>query len=293
MRRGRSTRSSSPRSSSRHPRGASRPDWAERVTFYAEDENHGFGRGSNLVLKALAAREDPPKYVFLLNPDAELTNETLKILWDFMAEHPRVGIAGARIEKPGGVPVTAAFRFPSLASEFSAALAFGPISRLFRKSDVPMGAHVPTGSVDWVAGAAFIARLDALTEIDFFDPDYFLYYEEVCMMHRATLAGWEIWHVAEALVTHVEGASTDVKSGRIERVRRPAYWYDSWQMYFVKNHSRGYALLCAMGWMTGAALNFVLSRVRGKTPAAALHFFGDFWAVGVRPLLGLKAHSYE
>ena len=124
-----------------------------------------------------------------------------------------------------------------------------------------------------------------------FDPTYFLYYEEVDLMRQLARKGWQTWYVAEALVIHAEGAATGVKSGRRERRRLPAYWYHSWQYYMRKNHGRALALLACLAWSWGAALNYGLSKLRGKDPAAPLGLFGDLWAFAVRPLLGLKAGS--
>lgn len=265
-----------------------RPGWPERVTFYPETENHGFGRGNNIALRALAARPEPPEYIFLLNPDAQLENEAIAVLADFLDAHPDVAVAGASIRKPDTGKVTAAFRFPGLISTFAEALSLGPVSRLCARWAVPLEPGIPTGQVDWVAGAAMLARLAPLERAGFFDPDYFLYYEEVDLMHRLQRAGWPTWYVAEAGAIHVEGASTDVKSGETVRRRRPAYWYESWRLYFTKIHGRAYALAAAAAWMAGAALNLGVSRVRGSTAAAALKFFPDFWAAGLRPLLGLR-----
>ncbi|MFT6272272.1 MAG: hypothetical protein ACJA0F_001111 [Dinoroseobacter sp.] len=59
-----------------------------------------------------------------------------------------------------------------------------------------------------------------------------------------------------------------------------------------KNHGRAYALAAGTAWIIGAALNHGLARLRGKQPKAATHFFGDFWAMAMRPLLGLTPRPY-
>jgi N-acetylglucosaminyl-diphospho-decaprenol L-rhamnosyltransferase len=274
-------------------RAAQEHGWGDRVTLYMEDTNHGFGRGNNLVLEALAIRADPPDFVFLLNPDAQLENEAIAVLANFLDTHPKAAVAGARISKPGNVPVTAAFRFPSVPSEFSAALNFGPVTRMLASRQVPLAPDLETTPVDWVAGAAVMARFDVLRKVGNFDPGFFLYYEEVELMHQIARAGWQTWYVAEAHVLHAEGASTQVKSGETKRRRKPAYWYASWQYYFLKTHGRTYAIAAGLSWITGAALNHVIARLRGKQPAAPLRFFGDFTAVAIRPLIGLKAVPYE
>ena len=136
-------------------------------------------------------------------------------------------------------------------------------------------------------------RFDTAREMEGFDPEFFLYFEEVELMRRIKRAGHQVWHVAEAEVIHAEGASTQVRSGESARKRKPAYWYHSWQHYFRKSHGRFYAVMAGMSWVAGAALNHLISRLRGRPPTAPLHFFQDFWAMALRPLLGLKARPYD
>lgn len=264
-------------------------DWGERVVLYPETVNHGFGRGNNIALRAVSAQAEPPEFIFLLNPDAQITEHTLARLVTFLEAHPKAAMAGTRAYNPGDPePVTAAFRFPGAISTFVAALNFGPVARAFARWQVPIGADLPTQRVDWVSGAAVLVRRAVWETLDFFDPEYFLYYEEVDLMLRTQRAGWECWHVREAEILHVEGASTEVKGAHNGPRRRPPYWYHSWQYYFRKNHGRAYALWVALAWMTGAALNLVLARLRGQPRASPHRFFGDFTTYALRPLLGVQ-----
>lgn len=263
--------------------------WQGQVTLHAETTNHGFGRGNNVVLAALARQEEAPDKVFLLNPDAQVVGDTIRTLAEFMDAHPRAGAAGARLEHPGHTPAADAFRFPSLISTLSDAVSFGPFARLCAKWQVPLPPGQPTSRVDWVCGAAVMLRLQALREAGLFDPEFFLYYEEVDLMRQFAGKGWETWYVNTALAIHDEGVSTGVKPGRPERKRLPPYWYHSWQYYLRKNHGRGLALLACLAWAGGAGVNFVISTLRGKSPAAPRHLLGDLWTHAARPLLGLDA----
>lgn len=261
--------------------------WQDRIQFHPEAENHGFGRGNNVVLKALAARETQPRYVFLLNPDAALDNETLAILADFLDAHPRVGMAGASIRMPGedGL-VTAAFRFPGILSSFENAASVGLLSRVLRRHMVSLPTDGGTTRVDWVSGAAVMARFDTLVELDFFDSAFFLYFEEVDLMRRAARAGWECWYVPEARALHTEGAATGVRSAESRRKRRPDYWYESWRHYFASNHGRAYAFATGLGWMAGCVLNLAFSILRRRPHSVPQHLFRDLWRTGMKPLLG-------
>ncbi len=265
--------------------------WGRDVTLYLEHENHGFGRGNNVVLHALDAAGVPPDAVFLLNPDATLENEAIDLLATALEADPAAGFAGAGIAKPDGTAVTAAFRFPSVISEFSGALSFGPVARLLRRWDVPLPPDHPAGPVDWVAGAAVLMRWSALQDIRYFDPGFFLYYEEVDLMRRGQAAGWRCLYVPQARVIHIEGEATGVKSGRSIAVRLPGYRYHSWQYYFRKTHGRRGALLAAAALALGSAGNCVISAMRRRPRRVPESFFGDFWTHAVRPLLGRTSES--
>ena len=265
--------------------------WGNSVTLYLEDENHGFGRGNNLVLEKLALRPEPPHKVFLLNPDAQLDNDALEILATFIDAHPDVGCAGAAIMNPGGQHATAAFRFPSTASEFSDSLAFGPVARFFARHMVALPADLPTQPVHWVSGAAVMFRWEALKQSQGFDPDFFLYFEEVDLMRRLSSLGWETWYVPDAKVHHIEGAATNVKSSVATRSARPDYWYDSWLIYHLKSHGRWGALLCAIARLGGWTGNLIVSSLRRRPTLAPKHYINAFTRRVLRPLAGLSARD--
>lgn len=259
--------------------------WGARVTLYPETENHGFGRGNNLVLHALAERDTPPDAVLLLNPDARLENDIVTRMGDLLAERPDVGMVGAGISKPCGTPVTAAFRFPNLGDTFAGQLNFGPVTRALGRWQVPLPPDHPAGAVDWVAGAALMCRMQALRDAGFFDPAFFLYYEEVDLMRQAGLAGWKTWYLPQARVTHAEGAATGVKSGETARRRRPAYWYASWRIYHQKNHGRLGALLAIVAFGSGTAGHYVVATLRRRPILSPRYVFGDFWRYAIQPIL--------
>lgn len=260
-------------------------NWGDRVVLWLERENHGFGRGNNIVLQGLASRPAPPDYAFLLNPDAQLRNEAIAILADRLDATPQAAAAGAGIALPSGDPVTAAFRFPSARSEFIQALNFGPVSRVFSDQLVSLPAHQPEGPVDWVSGAAVMMRVSVLRTLRGFDPDFFLYHEEVELMFRMRKSGHQILYVPSAHVQHVEGAATDVKSGTALRKPMPAYWYESWRHYYLKTHGRPGAIVAGLAWMAGAGLNTPLSLLRGQKKRHPKRFFSDFSRLVMRPLL--------
>ncbi|MEE4278708.1 MAG: glycosyltransferase family 2 protein [Halieaceae bacterium] len=260
-------------------------DERDRVTLHLEAENHGFGRGNNVALEFLERQPEPPSRVFLLNPDARLENEAIALMSACMDEHPAVAVIGAGVSYDDGEPASAAYRFPSAISEFVAAVNFGPLARVARRWQVAIGADARSGPVDWVTGAAVLARFEALREIGFFDPVYFLYFEEVDLMRRLKRRGHQVWHLREARVIHAKGAATGVSARGDEiRRRRPPYWYESWYHYFRRNHGWFGAAIAATAWYSGALLNIVIAALRGQPRHCPAHFFDDFTRIVARRL---------
>lgn len=264
--------------------------WGARVTLWLEETNHGFGRGNNVVLNALAARETPPDYVLLLNPDARLENEAISILAETLSADPEIGAVGAGIlQPPENEKVVACFRYPTALGEFERVLGFGPVSRVLKNRLQALPPDTPPGPVDWVAGCSVMFRFEAIRELGFFDPGFFLYFEEVDLMRRLDKAGWQTHYQPQALVVHAAGAATKVQSHAEDRRRRPPFVYRSWRRYFTKSHGRIYAILAASGMIVGASLGRALAIVRRKPSARQpVHFFGDQWRYVLGPLIGLR-----
>lgn len=256
-----------------------------RLTLWRETENRGFGCGNNVALEALAKRETPPHYVFLLNSDAWLENEAISILADALDADPQAVAAGSGISQGDGTPATAAFRFPSMSSEVARTIGIGFVERLLRYSKVALPPDHPKGRVDWVSGAAVMFRFDALARQAFFDPVYFLYFEEVDLMRRLTRAGGRVIYVPQARVIHLEGVSTSVRTGHIARRKRPNYVYRSWRHYFRRQHGWTYAMTTAVLVFLAGCIHVAASSLRRKPVGLPAAFLRDHWRYALRPLL--------
>jgi GT2 family glycosyltransferase len=263
--------------------------WGDRVTLHLEDENHGFGRANNLVIGRLGDADPPPDGVFLLNPDAVLANEAIDILAEALERHPAVAFAGAAATGPDGTPQTSAFRFPNIPNEFVHALSFGPLARAMRRWAVHLPADLDEGDVDWVSGAGVLIRFDVLRQLGGFDPDFFLYYEEVELMWRAAREGWKSRYVPRARIVHDAGAATEVNNANYLK-RMPTYTHESWRHYFLKTHGRMGASLAVCARFCGAGLNVAIARLRRRSRFTPPGFFADFWRHAAKPIFfGQKA----
>lgn len=222
----------------------------DRVAVVQSGWNGGFGAGNNHGIRQGLPDGRRPDLVYLLNSDATPQPGAIRVLRDYLIDHPEAGIACSRLRGPEGDPHLTAFRFPSAAGEFEAAIRTGPVTRLLRDRVVAMPQPVTSGRVDWSAGASMMIRSDVLDRIGLFDEGFFLYFEETDLCRRAAAAGWETHYVVESEVEHVGSASTGMKTWQ----RVPDYWYDSRRRYFEKHHGRAGALWATAALLGGAAL---------------------------------------
>lgn len=234
------------------------------VRLIASAVNGGFGAGNNIALREVLARESAPDFVFFLNPDAALRPGALPALASVMRDRPRCGFVGPRIIDGDGRGAVAAFRWPNVAGEFEQAARLGAVTALLGRFRIPMTDVLTARAVDWVSGAAFLCRTQALRDIGLFDETYFLYFEETDLMRRGAAAGWECWTAPEAEVVHLEGKS-DVAAGAIDRVIHPSdYWYQSRAHFYRKFRGPAYAAAADAARIAGAVLAWARSRLSSK-----------------------------
>ena len=236
--------------------------WDSWVTTVLAPRNGGFAYGNNLAIHH-ALQSGAADYVYLLNPDTQVRPGAIATLVRFLASELRIGIAGSSFENADGSDWPIAFRFPSLVSEFSQALGFGPVMRLLERWSVAreMSPAAPQ-QVDWICGASMMIRAPVFQALGGFDEGYFLYFEETDFCLRARRAGFATWYVPASRVMHVGGQSTGVTERNSAPRRLPAYWFESRRRYFAKASGVWHAMaidlvvLAAypLGWLKRLAL---------------------------------------
>lgn len=233
--------------------------WSHWVRVVESPINGGFAYGNNLAIREARASQDPPRYVWLLNPDTLVREGALRILVEFMDSHLDVGIVGSAIEEDDEPPWPYAFRFPNLLSELERGLNLGIATRLLGRWAVIQRMPESPGRVDWVSGASMLMRSRMFEDVGPMDQHYFLYFEETDYCLQARRKGWQTWYVPASRVIHIAGQSTGVTSVRLSQPRRlPAYWFESRRRYFVKNHGRLYAAATDATWI----VSYLIWRMR-------------------------------
>src|SRR4051794_40046247 len=167
-------------------------------------ENRGLGAGWNAGIERASG-----DYVFLLNADAWVVDDGVAQLAGFLDAHPQAALVGPLLRNPDGSLQRSVRGFPTvwrLATEYWFVRKLAPRSELLNAFYAGSFRHDAERQVEWVMGAALLARKAAVAEVGGLDEDFFLFSEEVDLAYRLRQAGWETWFTPAAEVTHVGGA---------------------------------------------------------------------------------------
>ena len=171
----------------------------------ANPENVGFARANNQVLLA-----SPAEAFALVNPDAVLPPGALRACLDHLLAHPDVAVVGTRLVYADGRAQDSCHRFLSLGGLAAEVLALdrwlGPDANWSWRR-VPGFRPDRAAEVDWLQGAFLVVRGRAVREVGGFDPDFFMYGEEMEWCYRLRRAGWKVAYLPEPPVVHLGGAT--------------------------------------------------------------------------------------
>ncbi|MFM9853410.1 MAG: glycosyltransferase [Sphingomonadaceae bacterium] len=230
--------------------GIDNPDFHDWVTLLPLPINGGFGWANNQAIITLLQSQSPPDFIHLLNPDTEIEPGAVAILSAILDEHPRVAAVGSQLVEPDGRNSGSAFRFPSAGREFMRASRTPSLCALLGIKPTLIERET-AGVAEWVTGASVMFRSDVLRSLGLFDDGFFLYFEEVELMHRISRAGWEIWHAPASRVMHVGGAATGVNAVATVKRALPEYCFTSRNRYFTLVHGTAAAARATRAWLIG------------------------------------------
>lgn len=230
------------------------------------DLNGGFGWANNQALLMLSAREMPPEFVMLLNPDCSIEPLAIRRLLDELLSSENTAVAGSQLLNPDGSWTGSAFRFPNIGREFVRGARIEMLGRLLCIAPT-LVTEETTCDADWVTGASCLIRTSALAKEGLFDDGFFLYFEEVELMFRLRQAGWSIRHVPASRVFHIGGASTGLREGKALLMPSfPLYWFQSRRRFLTLAYGPLRAGLSNIAWMMGVIIGKLRSAFdRSKT----------------------------
>jgi GT2 family glycosyltransferase len=229
------------------------------IRFCLQGNNSGFGAACNI-----GAAESRGRVVCFLNPDTHVTKGVFKKLLDELSTDAGIGVIGPQtcernrwLDFSAGFQPNLFFELPNIIflGRYIEALLMGIFRRLYNKNV----------SVGWVLGACLMMPKTIFNQVNGFDTDYFLYYEEVDLCCRIKQAGYKVVYCPIAHIRHIGSVS-----GKRDYEKFTQYFYTSKLQFVRKNYSGLQQTLLELA---------VLAQIR---------FHRIFWRV-VKPIAGDKA----
>lgn len=173
------------------------------VHVLPQAENLGFGRAVNVGVQYLMAHDVP--YVLLFNNDAwfDPTERTIEQLLAALDNEPDAGASGPVI-----LNANAPHTIQSAGHLFSLYTAF-PYRML---SDAPRTTPVKVTHPTYIVGACLLIRTEVLRQLRGFDPDYFVYGEDIDLALRMRELGYSQVLVPSTVIYHKKSVSTTMWS---------------------------------------------------------------------------------
>jgi len=169
------------------------------VTVVRSDKNLGFAGGNNLGIKR--AKGD---YIFLLNNDTYIIDDSIKYLCEFLDENSQYGAVSPKI------------KFAS--SNLVQFAGYTPLSKITIRNSMFGYKEDDKGQFDfshetpYVHGAAVMVKRKIFEKVGFMSEIFFLYYEELDWSERIKKDGYMIGYDPKCQIFHRESSTTGVES---------------------------------------------------------------------------------
>lgn len=213
-----------------------------QVQLIKNPTNNGFTAPMNQALQQAQGQ-----YLLQLNPDTIVHDQALNQLIQFMQSHPKVGICGPKVLNTDGSLQKPCRRGES--TPWAVITYFLGLSSLFPKSKL-FGGYLMNyldedeiNEVDGVAGSCMLLRREVIDQIGYLDERFFAYQEDADFCFQARQAGWKVYYVPTAQITHYGGQG----GSRVQPYRSIFEWHRSYWLYYRKNLAANYFFL--LNWL--------------------------------------------
>lgn len=200
-----------------------------QVHLIKNPDNKGFGAANNIAIFQSNA-----KYVFCLNTDTLLIDNSIKNFYDFMENNENIGACGGVLYNNDNSPLVCGGHFPTIKEILWKFGLNKVLKKQYRKIAMANNSDEADliETLDYVTGADIFIRKSVLQEIGGFDEDFFMYYEETELCKRIHDAGYKIKLLPQVKIIHLESKS--VKNSEWKNTQL----YKSRFIYYKKSYNK-------------------------------------------------------
>jgi hypothetical protein len=222
------------------------------IIFVQSQSNLGFGGANNL-----GARHSKAQVLLFLNPDTELKNRSLNLLFDRFNKLEQPGVVGCRLlNRDGSLQSSCVQAFPTIVNQLVGAEL---LRRLFPKAKVWGTAALyadegDSSEVEAISGACMMMKREVYDLVGGFSPEYFMYGEDLDLCYKVQRAGYRNYFIGDAVIVHYGGGSTKQSLNNFFSVMMR----ESVFRFLIKFHGRLYGNCYRIGMCGSAVIRLVI-----------------------------------
>jgi GT2 family glycosyltransferase len=201
------------------------------VNLIQNKKNLGYAKANNQGIEKARG-----EYILLLNPDTQVLEDSLSLMYGFMEENPNIGALGAKLLNPDKSVQPSCREFPTFSTliwEFSGLSRLFPRSRVFGRWRMGYFNFDKQRETDQPMGSCLMLRRATLEDVGAFDENFVMFFNDVDLCFRIKKGDWKIYFYPEAKVIHYKGASTRKAKPRMIWLSHLAFYK------FFKKHKTG------------------------------------------------------
>jgi GT2 family glycosyltransferase len=223
-------------------------------------QNVGFSAANNQAIKISRG-----EYIMLLNHDTYVKPRAIKVLLEFMKNHPEAGACGPKILNADGTiqhqckrgfptPLSMLYYLSGLSKIWPQNTAFGRYLMTYLDPS-------KVNEVEALSGACMLIRRAVLDKIGGLDTAFFIHGEDIDYCYRIKQAGWKIFYVPEAEIIHYGGIG-----GKMVSYRGIIEFHRSMLIFYKKHYKKLYpfvvTVLVYFGVYAKMWLNLLINALR-------------------------------
>lgn len=170
------------------------------VKIYENTENIGFSKAVNQGAETAIG-----KYIFILNPDTKLIEDSISILFTFLEKNETVAVVGPALVTESGIKQQSYWKEPTLINTI---LSIYHLDFLNYKKNYRNEIGDKTILVDAISGGAFFVQRDVFQNLNGYHPNLF-WMEDIDFCTKVRKLENKIIYYPETKIIHYRGKSAE------------------------------------------------------------------------------------
>lgn len=174
------------------------------VIWINKSANDGFGRANNVGIT-----KSQGEYILLLNSDMIIPEGTIETCLNEIEKDSMIGALGCKLLNEDGSFQKSTYPY---IADYKGIYRLNLIYDYFNKNEIK-----PELKIKAIMGSFMLIPTKVLNEVGLFDPDFFMYAEEMDLCYRMAKHGYKINYYDQVFAIHKHGASSSDKDGAYQQ----------------------------------------------------------------------------